>query len=94
MITLMFKKSEIVALCKVDAEIIHLALSKNKELGRAAIKDAIANFQNFLFSRKGTMVFNMDMDYRTYIVNLLESTIKNADEESRNVILKEIVVPS
>ena len=50
----MYKESEIVELCRVDAKIINLALSKSRELGRMAIKDAIANFQNFLFSKKGT----------------------------------------
>jgi len=52
MSTVMFKESEIVELCRVDAEIINLALSKSRELGRAAIKDVIVNFQNFLFSKK------------------------------------------
>ena len=40
----MYKESEIVELCRVDAKIINLALSKSRELGRMAIKDAIANF--------------------------------------------------
>ncbi len=90
----MFKDSEIVELCRVDACIINLALSANEKLGVVAIKDAIANFQNYLLSKKGTIVFSMDMDYRTYIVNLLDITIQNADEKNKAIIFQEIVLPS
>lgn len=91
---MIFKESEIIQLCKVDAEIINKALSVSKSLGIAAIKNSISNYHDLLFSHKGNFVPNMDLDYRIYIVNLLSLATELATEENKAVIFNEIIFPS
>ena len=94
MSTMIFKENEIIHLCEVDAEIINKALSVNKSLGVIAIKNSISNYHELLVSRKGDFVPSMDLDYRTYIVNLLKLATKSATEENKAVIFSEVVLPS
>lgn len=94
MSTMIFKEEEIIQLCKVDTELITMALSISKKLGILAIKDAINNYKSILMANKSSIVFNMDLDYRTYIVNLLKLSTESASEENKAIIFSEIVVPS
>jgi len=91
---MIFKEEEIIQLCKVDAELITMALSISEKLGILAIKDAINNYKSILMAKKGSIVSNMDLDYRTYIVNLLKLSTESANEENKAIIFSEIVIPS
>ena len=89
-----FQEDEIIKLCEVDSEIINKSFSVSEALGVAAIKDSIANYHNLLRSLKGDFVSSMDLDYRTYIINLLKITTETANEKNKAIIFSEIVIPS
>jgi hypothetical protein len=91
---MIFKEDEIIQLCTVDAEIITKALSVSKNLGIAAIKDSIGNYTGLIKSHKGTFIPSMDLDYRTYIINLLKLATESASEENKSIIFSEIIIPS
>jgi len=91
---MIFKEDEIIKLCEVDAEIINKALSVSESLGIIAIKDAIGNYTDLINSHKGSFVPSMDLDYRTYIINLLKLSTESASEENKAIIFSEIVTPS
>ena len=94
MSTMIFEEEEIIQLCKADAELITMALSISEKLGILAIKDAINNYKSILVANKGSIVSGMDLDYRTYIVNLLKLSTESASEENKAIIFSEIVIPS
>lgn len=94
MSTMIFQEEQIQELCLVDAEIINKALSISENLGIAAIKDAINNYTNIIKSHKGSFVSSMDLDYRTYIINLLRIITEQATEENKAIIFAEIILPS
>ena len=87
MSTMIFKKDEIIQLCKVDAEIIAKSLSISKSLGITAIRDSVSNYRKLLSSHKGDFVPSMDLDYRTYIVNLLKLAIELTTAESDKAVI-------
>ena len=91
---MIFKEEEIIQLCKADAELITMALHISEKLGILAIKDAINNYKSILMVNKGSIVSNMDLDYRTYIINLLKLSTESASEENKAIIFSEIVIPS
>ncbi len=71
-----------------------MALSVNKKPGILAINDAISNYTSLIKSQKGSFVPAMDLDYRTYIVNLLDMAIEQSSEENKAIIFSEIVLPT
>lgn len=90
---MIFQEDEIIKLCEVDSEIINKSFSVSEALGIAAIKDSITNYHNLLRSLKGDFVPSMDLDYRTYIANLLKITTESANKKNKATIFKEIVLP-
>lgn len=93
MSTMIFNEDEIIRLCAVDAEIITKALMVSKELGVIAIKDSIGGYEALLRSQKGLIAPSMDLDYRAYIVNLLQLSFEKANEEDKAIIFSTIVMP-
>ena len=94
MSTTIFKKYEMLELCKVDAELITKAYNVSDALGASAIKNSISEFKNVIASHKGEFVSHLDLDYRFYVLNLLSLSIETADEELKAKIFSEIVIPS
>ena len=94
MSTMIFKKEEMLELCKVDAELIVIAYSESDALGVGAIKNSILEFKHVIASHKGKFVPHLDLDYRFYVSNLLSLSIESDDEELKAKIFSEIVIPS
>jgi len=94
MSTMIFKKEEMLELCKVDTELIIKAYSVSDALGVSAIKNSISEFKNVIASHKGKFVPHLDLDYRFYVSNLLSLSIKSVNEELKAKIFNEIVMPS
>ena len=95
MCTTIFKEKEIIELCKLDAEIIKIAFEKGGgDTGKIAIHNSIESFLRFLsFRKQGAIVPSLDMDYRTYIVNLLKITLRSLDEKHKHTLFQEVVFP-
>jgi len=93
MSTMVFKEKELIELCKTDAELIRIAFEHgDDEIGVLAVKNSIEGFKSLLYSKKKNIVaLNMDMDYRTYIINLLKIAIDNTPVSKKHIIFKAIV---
>lgn len=94
MSTMIFKEKDILTICELDAELILKSFSVSDSLGITAIKSTISGFKSEICSYKGKIVPALDLDYRFYIVNLLNISVKDADEVLKAKIFSEIVIPS
>lgn len=89
----MYTDSEIQMLIDGDSKMIILALNISEDLGKAAIQSVLSNI-NDLFARvKGRYIPFMDLDYRRYIVGLVDTTTKSANEKHKELIFSQIVLP-
>jgi len=91
--TMVFKEKELIELCKTDAELIRIAFEHGDDtIGILAVKNSIESFKSMLISKKPNIVaISMDMDYRTYIINLLKIAIDTTPVSKKHIIFKAIV---
>lgn len=94
MSTMIFKKEDMLKLCKIDVKLIAMAYSANDALGADAIKNSILEFKHVLASHKGKFIPHLDADYRFYVSSLLSLSVESVDEELKAKIFSEIVIPS
>jgi len=77
----------ITTVLKIDTEIVNKGFEISKEMGIAATKNCISEFRNLLVKEFGDFVNGMNMQYRTYIVGLLEGIKEEHLPEVMRVIL-------
>jgi len=96
MSTMVFKEKELIELCKTDAELIRIAFEHGDDtIGILAVKNSIESFESFLRSKKTNLIaLNMDIDYRTDIVNLLKYSISGVPDNVKSQIISELIIPS
>jgi predicted nucleic-acid-binding Zn-ribbon protein len=78
----------------MDAKMIAMSFKLGEKLGTMAIKASVNDFTELLTNQKGKFVPSMDLDYRRYIVGLLDATINTVDEAHKEHVFREIVLPS
>ncbi|MDD5373921.1 MAG: hypothetical protein PHO62_10915 [Sulfurimonas sp.] len=78
----------------MDAEIIAMSFKLSEKLGVMALKASVNDFTELLTNQKGKFVPSMDLDYRRYIVGLLDTTINAVDEAYKEHVFREIILPS
>jgi len=83
-----FTEEFIIKLCKVDAEFIISFFNISERLGILATKNSITNFSTIIKDIKGNVLLQLDLDYRTYIVNLLKFVNEKIAEEHKSILLK------
>ena len=64
-----------------DAEFIGVAFLISETTGITSVEMAIKKFQNLLFQRKKNCILSMDIEYKIYILGLLNSIIERVDNE-------------
>lgn len=90
----LYTNAEIKSVYDIDAEMIIAALNVSEELGKTAIKSAISGFMGLLTEQKGKFVPSIDLDYRRYIVGLLETALNKVDESHKSIVMREVMFPS
>ena len=76
-------------IAKIESEGINMLLSKSEVIGLAYLNDAIKSFVSLLKEEKGNMIPSMDIDYRTFIFNIIE----NIKPEYKDIVTAEILLP-
>jgi hypothetical protein len=89
-----YSDDEIKQAFEVDTQMIVTAFGVSIEVGKASIKMAISGFIELLKKQKGSFVPSMDLDFRRYIVGLLDSTINAVDNVHKECVAKEIILPN
>ena len=74
----------------VEAEGICSLLSISEKAGLLYVHSAISSFREYLQKTKGPIIPSMDIEYRTFILALLEKV----DEEYKEIVTKEVLCPS
>ena len=92
MSTMIFTEKDIIELSKTDAELVRVAFEHGGEkMGAIAIKSAINDFKTLLSLKKDIVAYNMDVDYRTYIINFLKYAIEISPENVKSAIAHDII---
>jgi len=76
-------------IARIESEGINMLLSKSEVVGLAYLNDAINSFVLFLESKKGKIIPSMDIEYRTFILDIME----NIDPQYKNIVTEEILLP-
>ena len=77
---------------EVDAKLIESAFKINEKLGEISILSSLNGFTDFLICRKGKYIPSMDMDYRRYLVGLLDTLMKTIENEEHKAIVFSVIV--
>jgi len=86
-----FTEEFMIKLCKVDAKFIISFFDISERLGILATKNSITNFSTIIKDIKGNVLLQLDLDYRTYIVNLLKLVNEKIAEEHKSILLKTVM---
>lgn len=89
-----YTNEEIKSAFVIDVEMIVLAFKVSEDLGKTSIKSAVSGFVELLTNQKGKFIPSMDLDYRRYIVGLLETALNKVDESHKELVMREILFPS
>jgi len=77
------------SLSETDAAIINMSFGISESLGVATINDSISSFIDFLKSRNGAFVPALSLEYRVYLVGLIEKI----DDAYKSAAVKTIIIP-
>lgn len=81
--------SQLTELCETDAMLVNTSFGLSERLGIAAIKESISSFTIFLTKQHGNFIPGMSLEYRTYIVGLLEKI----NDDYKDAALAAILLP-
>jgi hypothetical protein len=89
-----YTNEELKSAYDTDAEIIMMAFKVSENVGKISIKFAMGGFIKLLTNQKGKFIPSMDLDYRRYVVGLMETALNKVDEPHKEMVMKEIMFPS
>lgn len=84
-----FPAEKLEELFKMEAEAVNIAFGANSETGLLMLGNSITSFENLLTMLKGSFIRGMDLDYRIFIVGLLE----NIDDKYKPEAMSQIIFP-
>lgn len=85
----MLDETELKKLYEMEAKGINAAYGVSEKLGASVLNNAIASFMDFLTVIDGKFIPGMNINYRVFIVGLLESI----DDKYLEAVFVEIMFP-
>lgn len=82
-------QAQLKTLSEKDAILINMSFGISESLGIAAINDSISSFIDFLKSRNGAFVPAFSLEYRVYLVGLIDKI----DEAYKTIAAQNIILP-
>lgn len=89
MSTMMFPVDKLEELFKMEAVAVNTVFGVSSKTGLLMLNKSIASFENLLTMMKGNFFKGMDLDYRIFIVGLIE----NIDDKYKSDAMKQIIFP-
>lgn len=76
----------------VDAEFIGVAFLISEKIGMLAMEMTIRNFQNLLYPRSENRILSTDIEYRTYLLRLLEGIREKIEDDYHKHLVTEYII--